>query len=453
MTRPPWPLANFKTGVPGAVWPPALHGAPANLAALLWQLEESQWLAPEALAARQAAQLVEVARWCRAHSPKFRQRMQAAGVGPDDLAAPGGMASLPVLTRRDVQQSEGLFCDAVPEGQGPVGEARTSGATGEPVVVRRTALNLFDWRAFGVRRHLWQGVDVRLGFCAIRANVFEAQRFDHWQGAISLLFDTGPFLALPITRDAAELARDLEHFGPGLLMLYPSTLAALVAACEASGRTLPCVRFVQTIGETLSADTRAAAERFFGVTVSDCYSSQELGYIALQCPGGGLHTTETMIVEVLRTDGGPCAPGEVGRVVATDLRNFATPLFRYDTGDYAEVGAPCACGRGLPTLKRVVGRERNLMLMPDGTRHWPLVGFSAFRDIAPVVQYQLVQEAPLAVEVRLVVERSLSGFEETALGKHIQSALGHPFALRFSYFEGRLPIGPNGKFEEFVSRV
>jgi len=60
-----------------------------------------------------------------------------------------------------------------------------------------------------------------------------------------------------------------------------------------------------------------------------------------------------------------CA-GQVGRVVVTDLHNFATPLIRYDLGDYAEMADTCPCGRGLPALKRIMGRRRNMVRLPDG---------------------------------------------------------------------------------------
>ena len=77
------------------------------------------------------------------------------------------------------------------------------------------------------------------------------------------------------------------------------------------------------------------------------YSSQEVGYIALQCPENESYhiQAENVLVEILDDDGLPCEPGEVGRVVVTALHNLATPLLRYDIGDYAEVGSPCSCGR------------------------------------------------------------------------------------------------------------
>jgi phenylacetate-CoA ligase len=91
--------------------------------------------------------------------------------------------------------------------------------------------------------------------------------------------------------------------------------------------------------------------------------------------------------------------------------------------------------------------------MPDGTRHWPLVGYSHFREIAPVIQYQFIQDGRETVEVRLVTERPLTTEEERALEAHVQKTLGFAFAVRFTYFQERLPAAANGKFEEFICRI
>lgn len=162
---------------------------------------------------------------------------------------------------------------------------------------------------------------------------------------------------------------------------------------------------------------------------------------------------ESVLVEALDAAGDPCAPGETGRLVISSLHNFAMPLIRYELRDYATVGEPCACGRTLPTLACISGRERNMVRLPDGTAHWPMVGFHRFREIAPVRQYQLIQHTLQSVEVRLVCDRALSTAEEAQLGAVIRKALGHPFGLTFTYYERELPRAANGKFEEFVSRL
>jgi phenylacetate-CoA ligase len=212
---------------------------------------------------------------------------------------------------------------------------------------------------------------------------------------------------------------------------------------------------VRTLGETLSRETRARCRELWKAPVIDVYSAQEVGVIAIECPESGLYhvQSESLIVEVLDAEGHACEPGQVGRVVVTDLHNFAMPLLRYAIGDRAEVGPACPCGRGLPTLTRVLGRERNMVVLPDGSRHWPLVGLHEYRRIAPVVQYQLAQRSSQLVELRLVTETPLSPEQELELAAVVQRSLGHPFEVSFRYFEGALPPATGGKFEEFVSEL
>jgi phenylacetate-CoA ligase len=162
---------------------------------------------------------------------------------------------------------------------------------------------------------------------------------------------------------------------------------------------------------------------------------------------------DALIVEGLDAAGRQSAPGDIGRVVVSNLGNFASPLIRYDIGDYAEVGNPPKCGRGLPVLQRIVGRSRNLLIMPDGRRQWPLTGYGSFREVAPVLQFQFVQTGRTAIEVRLVVSRSVTSEEENALRSVILAALGYPFTLAFKYHQEPLRRDPSGKFEEFICAI
>lgn len=428
----------------------------ARLAALMKQLEATQWLPADEIGARQRGHLRTLARHAEAHSPHFRRRLQAAGLAPDDLATPDGLRRLPVLRRREVQKAGNeLYCDDVPAIHKPLNETRTSGSTGEPVVVRRTAVTNLLWMAITLRDHLWHRRDFGARLASIRAHLSRPMAQASWGPPASLLHRTGPAEAMPITTDIARQVDWLLRFDPAYLLIYPNNLAALVRHCAQNAVRFAGLRQIRAIGETLPPSLREATRASLGVEIADTYSSQEIGYIALQCPDSGLYhvMSEGVIVEVLDPGGRPCVEGEVGRVTVTDLHNFATPLVRYDIGDFAEVAGPCACGRGLPALRRILGRERNLILLPDGSRHWPLVGFGRFREVAPIAQYQLIQHSREEIEVRLVAERPLTLDEEASLGDVIRGALGHAFQLRFAYFDAEIPRGPGGKFEEFVCRA
>jgi phenylacetate-CoA ligase len=431
-----------------------MSGAQQILARVTETLDKSQWESPEKIAALQRRQLAQLGQHCENHSAHFRDCLHKAGLKPIDLGEPGGLENMPFLSRRALQAGSGIFCTAVPENHMPLSETRTSGSTGEPVVVKRTAINSIDWLAATMREHVWHKRDFAGRFCAIRANVMKITRLENWGPPASLLRQTGPALGIPITTAIDEQIRLLLQFQPQILLVYPNILSALLQRAEEDNIRFPGLKQILSVGETLSPNLRKRAAAY-GVEIADTYSSQEAGTIALQCPQSGLYhvMAENLIVEILGADGKQAAEGTIGRVVITDLHNYATPLIRYDIGDYAQAGPPCPCGRGLPTLKRILGRERNLILMPDGSRHWPLVGFHAFRQIAPIVQYQIVQEDREHVEMRLVVERPLTVEEESGLIAHVQKSLGHPFRIRLSYFDGKIPVPPTGKFEEFICRA
>lgn len=417
-------------------------------------LDDTQWRSRAEIEVHQHQELVRLARHCETYSPQFRERLRAAGLRPEDLEAPGGLRRLPELSRREVQAARDLFCTAVPKAHMPRTKSQTSGSTGEPVLIWRTALNQFDWLCTTMREHLWHERDFTKPFCAIRANIDEV-RLENWGAPAALLHKTGPLLGLPINRSIAEQVEKIAAFHTHTLLIYPNDLSGVIDYCQHHGVLFSDLKAIITVGERLSLDIRARAEAFFGVKISDIYSSQEAGTIALQCPVSGLYHTmaENVILEIVDRDGNAVSAGDSGRILITDLHNFATPLIRYDIGDYAEVGPPCPCGRGLPTLKRILGRERNLIVMPDGSRNWPLVGYAKYREIAPIHQYQIIQEDREHVEMRLVVEQPLTAEEESRLIAHVQKSLGHPFQIRLSYFEGKIPADATGKFEEFVCRV
>ena len=176
--------------------------------------------------------------------------------------------------------------------------------------------------------------------------------------------------------------------------------------------------------------------------------------MALECPAEPHYhvQAESVLLEVLDDDGRLCKPGEVGRLVATDLHNFAQPLIRYEVGDHAEVGAACSCGRGLPVLKRILGRSRNMLRLPDGSSIWPVPLFSQYTAAAPIRQMQMVQKSVTDIQMRVVVARALTPDEEAEVTKLVQRDLGHPFNVTFEIVDA-IERGANGKYEDFRSEV
>jgi phenylacetate-CoA ligase len=259
---------------------------------------------------------------------------------------------------------------------------------------------------------------------------------------------------LHIHTDVPKQAEWLARVDPHYLVTYPSNLRAVARHCRQAGIALPNLEQISTLAEAMSPNIRRSCAEAWGAPVKDVYSAAELGVIALQCPDHEHYhvQSEGVVVEVLHASGRPCAPGEIGQIVLTPLHNFAMPLIRYAIGDHAEVGPPCACGRGLPVLRRVLGRTRNMVTLPSGERRWPLFEPERLAEFGPIRQFQFIQKDLRSLEIRLAGERPLTREEEGNLTAFLGAKLGHNFATVFRYYP-EIPRSPGGKYEEFKSEV
>jgi phenylacetate-CoA ligase len=429
-----------------------------------FQLEQSQWWTPDALAAQQWGQLASTVEHAYHTVPFYRARFDQAGLRPDQLALPDVWGQLPILTRRDLQRAgDTLMSTDLPKDHGRRSERITGGSTGEPVRVIGTSITGFAWRVFTLRDHLWQRRDFRLKLAAIRfvdnqaANPPDGAMSSNW-GSTTRDIHTGPCAVLSINSTTDEQAQWLKCQDPHYVLSYPSAIVALAEYFLDRRETLPNLREVRTFGEVVEPHVRTVCKEAWNVPVIDAYSSEEFGYLALQCPDHEHYhvQSENVLVEILNDEGEPCQRGEIGRVIVTSLHNFAMPLLRYEIGDYAEVGSPCSCGRGLPVLKQIIGRQRNMFVLPNGETRWPMIDAQdiagAFDDLPPITKFQLVQKTVERLEANLVVARPLTTKEEDTIRAYLQRGLGYEFEVRFCYMDD-IPRSPRGKFEEFRSEV
>ena len=449
----------------GPGWPS--FPAKPTLPGLLDGLRVSQWWPAPDLAEGQRHQLAWLVNWAATHVPYYEgtdwarpaAKSLAETLARDPARFPGLWQELPLLTKPGLRAlGSRLNARTLPAGQTPLGLIRTSGSTGIPVEVRSTARTRILWDALTVREHQWWRRDFTKRMGVIRFRKREERDKDGqvrpgWGTPVALLYRSGPSSAMHIGKSVEELADWLVRFDPSYLLAYPSIMNPLMDAVAARGGRPPSLEEVRLISEPLDPELQARLETEWQVRCTDLYSANEVGYIAFRCrEHGALHVqSESLLVEVLDDTGQPCAPGETGRVVVTSLHNLATPLLRYEIGDYAEVGGPCPCGRGLPVLARVQGRVRNLVRTPDGRRYWP-VALGRIRRVRTIIQAQFVQTALDTIELRVVLSGPLDEATTEATRDHTRAALGHPFNVVVVPVT-EIPRGPTGKFEEFLSLV
>jgi len=425
--------------------------AGATLLALQAQLEQSERLSREQLTAMQFRRLDQVLRHAWQSLPFWRERFAVAGYDPARSLTEEAFARLPLLTRAEIQHGgDALHVANLPAGHGRVGRLETSGSIGRPATFLYTDIEEVYWHAFTLREHLWHRREPGTKLAAIRY-MKQGGTTSGWGVSTDSVLETGPGAALRIDTPLAEQVAWLEQEQPQYLLSYASNLGALAHAFIREQRTLPGLREVRSVSETVRPELRELVRAAWGVGLVDVYSAKEVGYIALQCPEHEHYHVqeENLLLEVLDADGRPCAPGEPGRVVLTALHKFAMPLIRYEIGDYAVPGETCSCGRGLRVLREVLGRTRNMLRLPDGEQRWPLCDLVGQPDVPGILQYQYVQKTLQDIEVRLVVGAAWSHELEPRLTAIIHGRLGYPFALTFVY-PPQIERSAAGKFEDFL---
>lgn len=439
--------------IPACAWPPIPSDAGAQSLALLYQLQQSERLPPEAIQAAQFRQLQQLFTAAMQAMPFWRERLEAVGYQsgmPIDAALLG---LVPVLTRPEVQQlGETLWNRSLGNIHGSIQQGQTSGSTGMPVRYLQTDLTRLFWRVLTLREHLWQGRDFSGKLAAIRSNVERGEALT-WGIATEQVFQTGPAVSMNIREDVATQLDWLVTEAPQYLLTHPSNLRSLLRLAAAKGVVLPGLKQVRTFGEMLPTETVVRCREVWGVGVADIYSSEEIGVIAFQCEQGRYHVqSENLLLEILDATGKPVPPGQIGRVVITTLHNLAMPLVRYDLGDYAAFGEACPCGRSLPVLGRIVGRRRNMIRLPDGTEHWPSFPEGRWAGIAPIRQLQVVQRTLETVALNVVASRPLAPDEIVQLQQAFADMLCFPHAIVVDQVP-EIHRQANNKFEDFVSEL
>ncbi len=440
---------------------PALPSAKgATLLSLVHQFEQNERLPAGQLNRYLFRQISNLLRHAEAHTAYYPTRFKAAGFDPAAELTLERWNTVPILTRADIQNSKDeLTAQKLPKSHTPTSWVTSSGSTGAPIAVLNSHLQKTLWDAATIYEHIVHGRD--FGALAGAVRVFKktklgpkGARMKDWGKPFTTLLHTGEAGVFDIHEDPEQMADWIIREKFKYLLLFPSSLEAVLPILHAKNADLGALAHFRTVSEQLAPEIRTAAQDLLGKKIIDMYSAQEVGYIAIQCP---LHDHYHMIpelcfTEILREDGTPCQPGEVGRVVVTVPYSYPFPLIRYDIGDYAELGAPCDCGRTQPVLKRIMGRVRNLVTLPDGSRHWPMTASKKLREIVPFSQFQMVQTSLTEVTARFVTERAITADEQATMTKIIQDRLGHPFKITIEEPKS-LARGANGKFEEFKSDV
>jgi phenylacetate-CoA ligase len=241
-----------------------------------------------------------------------------------------------------------------------------------------------------------------------------------------------------------------------MLFGYPSALSHIARHAEQRGQRMDDlgVRVAFVTSERLYDDQRAVIERVFGCKVANGYGGRDAGFIAHECPAGGMHlTAEDIVVELVDPDGRPVPPGQAGEIVVTHLATRDFPFIRYRTGDVAVMDdRRCACGRGLPMLREIQGRTTDFVVAADGTVMHGLALIYVLRDVPGLRQFKIIQESRARTRVLLVTDDQLAESMRRGIVEQFKRRLGAEVDIVLDQVP-EIPPEKSGKYRFVTSHV
>lgn len=205
----------------------------------------------------------------------------------------------------------------------------------------------------------------------------------------------------------------INEYRPEYLYGYSSALYALACLMREENLRLKFpLKAVVSTAETLHDFQREEIRKIFRSPVVNEYGARDGGIIAYECPEGGMHLNiENAFIEIIDPETGCEVPaGESGVLVITDLNNHIMPRLRYRLEDEAVFSAErCSCGRELPILERVCGREDEMLITPSGLLvHGHLLVRLSLAEPS-VAKFQIVQDRIDHATLYVVLKEAESG--------------------------------------------
>jgi len=304
---------------------------------------------------RQAVWLAETVRYAYEHCETIKEKMDAAGVGPDAINSIRDLEKIPITPKRDLVRLNAE--------KGPFG-----GLLGVPPdELKRIYISpgpIYDPHGREEDAYSLQPIFYNAGF---RKGDRVINTFSYHLTPAGIFCDEAinalgcVLIPTGVGNTEVQLKTMLDLKVNGYVGV-PSFLMGLIEKAEQKGYDFNrdfAMEVAFVAGEILPDSMRRRLEEDYHIIVRQGLIIADIGGISYECPEkNGMHFSEHRIVEIVDPQTGKqLGPGEVGEVVVTPLGHKTYPVIRLGTGDlsyYEE--EPCPCGRTSKRMMKIVGR-------------------------------------------------------------------------------------------------
>jgi phenylacetate-CoA ligase len=293
----------------------------------------------------------------------------------------------------------------------------------------------WEWAGFKLGDHILQ-----TGMTTDRGFVKTAKDF---------LLNTKYIPAYKLDRNAIlDILKDLKKHTRKFMLGYASSLYVIAKLAEEIGIDDIYFESVISWGDKMFPHFRSLIEKQFHTTVYDTYGCAEGFMVAAECSQHHYHImTPLLHLEILDDNGNDVPYGELGNVVVTRLDNYAMPLIRYYVGDLAIIDNPgvvCGCGLQFPLMKKIIGRDTDIVKTRSGKYMIVHVFTGIFEFVTEIRQFRVIQKNLDGIEIEYIKDKGFSPQVLEQIKTKIDDYLQEDFPIDFKEVD-YIPPTPSGK--------
>lgn len=332
---------------------------------MIWSNEET--LKREDMETLQLKRLQETVKRVYDKVLPYHEKMDRAGIKPEDIKSLEDLKRLPFVTKQDMRDNYPFGLFAVPKEE-LVRVHASSGTTGKPTVVGYTQEDLKVWTECVSRI-------AAMGGASSKDVAQICFGYGMFTGALGLhygLENMGAAIVPSSSGNTEKQVMFMKDFETTLLVATPSYALRIAEVAMEMGinpKTDLHIKIGLVGSELLTEAMRTEMHKLWGddILVTSNYGMSELmgpgvsGECEHMC---GMHINEDYflpeIIDPVTEEVRPV--GEKGELVITCIRKEGIPLIRYRTKDVTRlIYEPCKCGRTTVRMENLDGRTDDML--------------------------------------------------------------------------------------------
>lgn len=420
-----------------------------NIQHHLAELRKSQWWTKTQIEEHQTKKLRALILHAYDNVPYYHRIFSENGLTPDDIKTKDDLKKIPVLTKDQIRKNlPDLLAKNIRESERI--EVHSSGSTGEPVKFFTDKKSYSAEWAQTFRCWEWAGYKVGDPYVKLSLNPRNSLR----KRIQDIFLNCRYIYATGITEQSIihEIEK-IQKFNPKIIRNYASHMYTIAKLMEKTNIQYKGAA-IATTGSTLYPHYRQVIEKQFNCKVFDAYGGEGTA-VAFECEQhNGLHICDEDVIAEFLKNGEPVDSGEKGRIVFTNLNNYAMPFIRYDIKDIGIYSDElCPCGRALSLMKSVEGRDSDIIMTPSGD--FIVVEFFVilFEYIQGVDQFQVTQERIDHLTIKIVKNQYFIDTDLTHIQNEIQKRVGADVDIEIKFVPDIPLSGRSGKRRFVISQV